>query len=772
MAPSLCALLLLALRPGAWAQPPEEAAPFCGQDVAIRNGTFALSDGYRRGSVLTYSCPPGFYPYPLGSRLCQDNGRWTTLRTPRGSVSTKPLCREIRCPAQLAFENGSFQPRRASYPVGSVLTFECLDGYTLRGPAQRICQGNGHWDGGTPACDDGAEHCPNPGVPAGTTKSGSRYRLGERVSYRCQPGLSLVGSAQRICTEAGEWSGAEPSCRAPFSYDRVEDVGAEFGASFSNVLGLASSSASSSLNTSILKTPTFLGRRLILSDDSFLNVYLLVDSSKSVNKESFQIFKEWVENIVDRIASFEVASSFAVISYATKPKKIVAIYDPEAAEADEVIKKTKTGMNFQDHGNGTGTNIRAALLEVYNMILFQKETFNRAGKPDAWKKIRHAIIVLTDGKYNMGGSPKDAVVKIEDVLEIKPDRKDYLDVYAFGIGTLEVDWDGLNEIASKKEGERHAFKMDSSQDLKAAFEDVLDPKNIHDLCGLGNDSLSATSQQRNPWHVVIKGTTGASCRGSLVSDSWVLTAAHCFNQVTDTSLWRVKVGTVEIPIQSRIDHPSYNVTAKAGQGIPEYYDYDVSLIRLQEAVQFSGQVRPICLPCTKRANRALKMPQGTTCKDHELELLGLERVPAHFVSLTSERLNVQIKTNKSRPSCIAGAIQRDMIYANVSHVSQVVTDRFLCSGQEASGGSEEASTCKGESGGGLFLEKKKRYFQVGVVSWGTYSPCLLRPKKNEEVTRRQPPRGHVPRDFYVSLFRVQDWLLRHLGGKDRETFIP
>ncbi|CAM4655708.1 unnamed protein product [Lepidochelys olivacea] len=166
------------------------------------------------------------------------------------------------------------------------------------------------------------------------------------------------------------------------------------------------------------------------------------------------------------------------------------------------------------------------------------------------------------------------------------------------------------------------------------------------------------------------------------------------------------------------------------------------------------------------------MPQGTTCKDHELELLGLERVPAHFVSLSSERLNVQIKTNKSRPSCIAGAIQRDMIYANVSHVSQVVTDRFLCSGQEASGGSEEASTCKGESGGGLFLEKKKRYFQVGVVSWGTYNPCLLRPKKNEEVTRRLPPRGHVPRDFYVSLFRVQDWLLRHLGGKDRETFIP
>uniref|UniRef100_A0A8C0JFD9 Complement C2 n=1 Tax=Chelonoidis abingdonii TaxID=106734 RepID=A0A8C0JFD9_CHEAB len=282
MAPSLCALLLLALHPGMGGP-----GPSCGQDVAIRSGTFALSDGYHPGSVLTYSCPPGFYPYPLGSRLCQDNGHWTPLHTPTGSVLPKALCREIRCPAQLEFENGSFQPRRASYPVGSVLTFECLDGYTLRGPAQRVCQGNGHWDGGTPACDDGAEHCPNPGVPPGTTKSGSRYRLGERVSYRCKAGLSLVGSAQRVCTEAGEWSGAEPSCRAPFSYDRVEDVGSQFGASFSNVLGLAK---------------TFLGRRLILSDDSFVNVYLLVDSSKSVNSESFQIFKEWVENIVDRVS--------------------------------------------------------------------------------------------------------------------------------------------------------------------------------------------------------------------------------------------------------------------------------------------------------------------------------------------------------------------------------------------------------------------------------------------------------------------------------------
>ncbi|XP_043353427.1 uncharacterized protein LOC119842676 [Dermochelys coriacea] len=137
------------------------------------------------------------------------------------------------------------------------------------------------------------------------------------------------------------------------------------------------------------------------------------------------------------------------------------------------------------------------------------------------------------------------------------------------------------------------------------------------------------------------------------------------------------------------------------------------------------------------------MPQGTTCKDHELELLGLEQVPAHFVSLASERLNVQIKTNKSRPSCIAGAIQRNMIYANVSHVSRVVTDRFLCSGQEASAAQRRHLPAKVNPAGGCSW-RRRRYFQVGVVSWGTYNPCPLRPKKNEEVTRRRPPRATSP----------------------------
>ncbi|XP_074872953.1 LOW QUALITY PROTEIN: transmembrane protease serine 9-like [Carettochelys insculpta] len=753
-------LLLLVLCPGARVQPPEAAVRSCSRDVAIRNGTFALSDGYRPGSLLTYSCPPGRYPHPARTRLCRTSGHWAWLPAPPGpgTAHSQPRCRVIRCPAQLAFENGSFQPRQREYPVGSELRFECLDGYVLRGPARRVCQGSGHWDGDTPTCDDGAAHCPNPGVPPGAVKTGSRYRLGDQVSYRCQQGLALVGSARRECTEAGEWSGAEPSCRAPFSFDLPEDVRAAFGASFSNILGLVAATDAQ---------PQGLGRRLIMSQDSVLNVYLLVDSSKSVDRESFQTFKEWVLHIVDRIGSFGVESRFAVVSYASRPKKIVAIYDNEASDADAVMKKTELEMNFQDHGNGSGTNIYAALEEVYNMILFQREALRPQQPPEAWQKARHAIIVLTDGKHNVGAHPRSMVRKIEDVLDITPARKDFLDIYAFGVGTQDVAWEGLDSIASKKEGERHVFKLNSAEDLKATFDDILDPRNLGDTCGLGNNSKSASPEQQNPWHVLIKPKRGETCRGSLIADRWVLTAAHCFNQVLDTSLWRVHVGSQDLPIRRTILHPAYAVTAKAAQGIREYYDYDVALLELLEAVRFSGQARPICLPCTAGASRALKK-SGSTCQDHERELLGLGQVPAHFISLSSQRLSVHIKTHEERPSCIAGAVQPGMIYENVSHVSHVVTDRFLCSGQ-TSGGSQEASTCKGESGGALSVEKRRRYFQVGVVSWGTYNPCGVTGKDGAE-RRVPPPPGHVPRDFYVSLFALQDWLRRELG--DSVAFVP
>nr|XP_020666826.1 complement C2 [Pogona vitticeps] len=859
MSPFLWAALLSLCPATAVQESTPDETPSCPKDLSIRGGTFSLSDGYRSGSILAYSCPPGTYPYPTRSRICQSDGKWTPMFSSSGTRTNVAQCRVVRCPPQRAFEHGSFSPRRSAHPVGDILSFECFDGYQLLGSSQRHCLPNGRWNGTSPVCDDGVGHCRSLAIPPGAIVSGVRNQLGDRVSFQCQNGLDLVGSAQRVCTPEGEWSGAEVSCRAPYSYDEAEDVRAEFGASFTNVLTEVSSSGPDPSGSS--QAPN-LGRRLILTKDGFLYLYLLVDASHSVTEANFDIFKECLQIIINRIASFDVPIKFAIISYASQPKIIVDILDdiaedPELvldqikkmryrvqdnfrslflftfclscgaslcssssqiasfdvpikfaiisyasqpkiivdilddiAEDPELVLEQIKKMRYRDHGNATGTNIHAALDAVYKMMISDRASFS-----EQWDKVRHAVILFTDGRSRLE-EPKS--INKENSIAILPPFADHgnatgtnihaaLDaVYKMMISdraSFSEQWDKVRHavilFTDGKSNMKGSPKMAVKQieDLVNVREnrtDYLDPRDLDDICGLANYSDSARRDQKNPWHGMLQDNHQAEppCRGALISKTWVLTSAHCFNTINNISSWTVILGGGEsrVPIKRRIDHELYNVRAKVGQGIKEFYDYDISLLELKSPVQFGGRIRPICLPCTEGANRALKRKSGaTTCKDHELELLSFEKVPAQFISLDYKRMNVEIKTKTSRPLCISGAKQEDMLYSQVSDVSEVVTDRFLCSGQDSA---VEAATCKGESGGSLFVERRERYFQVGVISWGTYDPCKIKKKdwNTEEIKRARPPPNHRPRDFYINIFAVQDWLRQHLSGSLR--FIP
>ncbi|XP_049648643.1 complement factor B [Accipiter gentilis] len=645
---------------------------------------------------------------------------------------------------------GTLSPRRPSHPPGAVLAFACDDGFVLRGPARRRCRPGGLWSGTSPVCDDGAGDCPPAPAPAGGLTTGRGRQRGAVVHVRCGAGLMLLGPAHRRCLETGRWSGPEPSCRHPYAYDLPEDVSEGFGASLTSVLELAGARP---------HNDSSLGRRIVLSSEGSLHVYLLLDASGSVRSENFHLFQECGAAIVDRLSSFEVAVSFAVISFASRALVIVSTAEDESADADEVLHRLEN-MTFTDHGNATGTNVRGALMEVYHMLLFQKARAERMGHPDSWRHVRHVIILLTDGRFNVGGHPRDVVAKIEDVLEIKPDREDYLDIYAFGVGALEVDVAELAAVASHRRDETHAFKLADAEALRQALEAALVATTLGDLCGV----IVPAGASRPPWHVILRAGREQRCAGSLVGGRWVLTAAHCFLGGPAPHAWTADLGEGElVPLQRWVLHEDFDVRAGVSRGIPEFYDYDVALVELEREVGTRGTPRRVCIPCTEDANRAMRKPPGMTCEEQEAELLGRPRVPAEFVSLDPQRLGVQIKRQEAWAACASGATQPGTPYAEVA-LGEVVTDRFLCSGQE-SGGPPEAATCKGESGGSLFLERRHRFIQVGVVSWGTFDPCRRGRRTAGGVPLRPPaPPGHRPRDFHISLFRVQPWLRRHLGG--------
>ncbi|XP_077017497.1 complement C2 [Tamandua tetradactyla] len=749
MDPLLALLCLLPLFPGLAA-----ATRSCPQNVNISGGTFTLSHGWAPGSVLIYSCPVGRYPSPK-SRLCKSNGRW---QTPGTYWQTKASCKSVRCPGPVSFDNGVYSPRLASHPVGSNLSFECEDGFTLRGSPVRQCRPNGIWDGETAVCDNGGGHCPNPGTSVGAVRTGSRFGFGDKVSYRCSSNLVLTGSAERECLATGDWSGTEPICRQPYSYDFPEDVAPALGASLSHMLVATNPNQQKKGN---------VGRKIQIQRSGYLNLYLLLDASQSVAEKSFKDFKDSACSMVDRIFSFEINVSVAIITFASKPKVILSVLSDNSRDVSEVMSILENA-NYKDHENGTGTNIYEALNSVYFMMNNQMQRLGM--NTMAWTEIRHAIILLTDGKSNMGGSPKRAVDDIKEILNINQKRNDYLDIYAIGVGKVDVDWKELNELGSKKDGERHAFILQDTEALLHVFEHMLDVSKLTDnICGVGNMSVNASDQERTPWHVTIKPKGQETCRGALISDQWVLTAAHCFRNVEDISLWRVIVGDPnsqwgkDFRIEEVVTSPGFDVFAKKKQGILEFYGDDIALLKLAQKVKMSTHARPICLPCTEGANLALRRPQGSTCRDHERKLLDTLSVPAHFVALNGSALNINLKLGSEREDCIKVVSQHKTMFPNLTSVGDVVTDQFLCSGM-----GKDDNPCRGESGGAVFLERKYRFFQVGLVSWGLYSPCVSADKN----FRQRAPQGMVPppRDFHINLFRLQPWLRQHL--QDVLKFLP
>ncbi|XP_051876121.1 transmembrane protease serine 11B-like protein isoform X2 [Pristis pectinata] len=109
-----------------------------------------------------------------------------------------------------------------------------------------------------------------------------------------------------------------------------------------------------------------------------------------------------------------------------------------------------------------------------------------------------------------------------------------------------------------------------------------------------------------PWQVSLH-VQSHVCGASIISDRWLISAAHCFqNSLNNPSVWRAYMGSVELgqgtlrAIKRIINHPSYGTVTRN--------NYDVAVLELFNPLNFSNFIQPICLPSSSQV-----FPAGQLC---------------------------------------------------------------------------------------------------------------------------------------------------------------
>ncbi|XP_007940950.2 transmembrane protease serine 11B-like protein [Orycteropus afer afer] len=208
-----------------------------------------------------------------------------------------------------------------------------------------------------------------------------------------------------------------------------------------------------------------------------------------------------------------------------------------------------------------------------------------------------------------------------------------------------------------------------------------------------------------PWQASLKMNGRHYCGASLISDRYLVTAAHCFKKTKNPKNYTVSFGTRVSPpymqhyVQKIIIHENY---------IPGEHHDDVAVILLTEKVLFNNDVHRVCLPEASQiflpGEGVVVTGWGALFYNGEYPVL-LQKAPVKIID-----------TN----TCNA----KEAYYG-------LVQDTMICAGYMEG----NVDACQGDSGGPLVYPNSRNiWYLVGIVSWGTDCGKINKPGVYMRVT--------------------------------------
>ncbi|NWQ69588.1 ENTK Enteropeptidase, partial [Neopipo cinnamomea] len=153
---------------------------------------------------------------------------------------------------------------------------------------------------------------------------------------------------------------------------------------------------------------------------------------------------------------------------------------------------------------------------------------------------------------------------------------------------------GNGPFVNITKGTNHSLIFTKRWVERACGKHLVTPNNATRIVG-GSDAR----REAWPWIVSLHFNLLPVCGASLVSDEWLVTAAHCvYGRQLKPSRWQAVLG---LYAQSDLTQPS-TVVQNIDRIImnPHYMkqtkDSDIALMHLQHKVQYTDYIQPICLP--------------------------------------------------------------------------------------------------------------------------------------------------------------------------------